>query len=259
MSEVSVVKDPAAVALAAAELFVEAAAGASAARGRAAVALTGGSSASPLFAALLSEKWRPIIQWDAIDFFFTDERAVPPSDPQSNFGLANRELFQKAGVGPARVHRLRGEAQDQPAEAIRAAHELRQVLASTGAAGGSVVYRPDAPPRLDLVLLGLGPDGHICSLFAGADGSDVRGDDELIRAVPAPTQVEPKVPRLTMTPAAVLLARTVVLMTAGAKKADVLARALKGPEDLKGCQAQWLRRAHGRVVICCDEAAAGKL
>ncbi len=232
MSEVAVVSD---VAKAAAELFVEATAGATAARGTAAVALTGGSTAAPLFAEL--SHWA--VPWDGLQIFFTDERAVPPDHESSNYRIAKPVLSK---VRPDRVHRLRGEAADLDAEAARAAADLRATLGT--------------PPRFDLMLLGLGPDGHILSLFAGVPHS--RGDDELVRHVAAPTQVEPRVARLTLTPFLVVTARTVVLQVAGAKKAAVLARALKGPEDLTACPAQWLRRASGRVVIVADaEAASG--
>ncbi len=192
MSEVAVVPD---VARAAAELFVEATAGAVAARGKAAVALTGGSTA--------------------------------------------------AHVQVAGVHRLRGEAKDLDAEAARAARDLRETLGT--------------PPRLDLMLLGLGPDGHILSLFAGVPQSAERGDEQLVRHVAAPTQVEPKVARLTLTPFLLVTARTVVLQVSGAKKAAVLARALEGREDLVACPAQWLRKAAGRAVVVCDAEAASAL
>jgi 6-phosphogluconolactonase len=245
MSEVAVVRDAAEVARAAAELFVEAVCGAYAARGRAAVALTGGSSASPLFAELRSARWASKIPWTDVQFFFSDERAVPHGDPLSNFGLAERELLSSTPVAPDQIHRLRGEAKDLGAEASRAAAELRQTLGT--------------PPRLDLMLLGLGPDGHILSLFAGVPGSADRGDDELVRAVAPPTQVEPKVARLTLTPFLVVSARNLVLQVTGAKKAPVLARTLKGPEDLVACPAQWLRKASGRVVIVSDPEAASAL
>ena len=245
MSEVAVVRDAAEVAAAAAELFVEATAGAVAARGRGSVALTGGGSAPPLFEKLCSPPVRDRIPWASLHFFFTDERAVPPDHELSNSGLARRELFAHVPVDPSRVHRLRGEAKDLDAEAKRAAAEMRAVLGE--------------PPRLDLVLLGLGPDGHICSLFAGVPQSADRGDAELVRHVAAPEHVDPKVERLTLTPFLVVTARTVALQVTGEKKAAVLARALKGPEDLVGCPAQWVRRAAGRVVIVADPAAASEL
>lgn len=237
MSEVAVVGD---VAQATAELFVEATAGAAAARGRTAVALTGGSSAAPLFAELRKSKKVP---WAKLHVFFTDERAVPPTDERSNFGVAQRELLQHVKVKA--VHRLQGEAADLAAEAQRAARELQQALGK--------------PPRFDLMLLGLGPDGHILSLFAGVPGSADPGEEQPVRQVAAPEQVEPKVARLTLTPFTLLTARTVVLQVTGAKKAAVLARALKGKEDLVGCPAQWLRHAVGRVVVVCDAEAASQL
>jgi len=242
MSEVWVVADGARAAQATAELFVESVAGAAAARGRALVALTGGSSAAPLYRALREDPWRAKIPWGGLELFCGDERCVPESDERSNFGLAARELFGHVPVDEKKLHRLRGEAPDAAAEAARAEAELR-ALAGT-------------PCRLDLMLLGLGPDGHVLSLFAGARGSDVRGDAQLVRAVPAPVSLDPKVARLTFSPALLVTARTVVLQASGSSKAEALARALRGPEDLLGCPAQWLRKASGRVVVVADAAAA---
>ena len=186
-----------AVGEAAAELFVEAVAGAIAARGRALVALTGGSAAPPIFAALKGAWWRARVAWPQVEFFYSDERAVSSTDPLSNHGLAEREFLGPLGIAKERVHRLRGEAQDQAAEALRAAAELRSVAAGSQApTNGSpkLVSRPtEGPPRFDLILLGLGPDGHICSLFAGTDSAAERGE-ELVRAVAAPERVEPHVP-----------------------------------------------------------------
>ena len=232
------------VARAAGELCLEACAGAAAARGKALIALTGGSTAKPLFDDLVR---RPL-PWSRLQIFLTDERAVPAADPLSNLGLAQRELFSRVQLAPAQIHALRGDAPDLDAEAARAADELRAVAAQKG-----------GPPRLDLVLLGLGPDGHILSLFAGVPASAERGDAELVRHVAAPVAVEPHVARLTLTPFLVITARTVVLQVTGEKKAEVLARALRGADDLVGCPAQWLRRAAGRVVVVADEAAASRL
>jgi 6-phosphogluconolactonase len=236
MTEVAVVPD---VVAAGAELCVESLAGAAAARGRASVALTGGSTAPPLFARLVEAP----IPWEKTQVFFSDERAVPPDNELSNYRVAEENLLRRVRTGG--VHRMRGEAPDLAQEARRCAEELMQTLGT--------------PPRLDLVLLGLGPDGHICSLFAGVPGSADRGDAELVRAVAAPERVEPKVARLTLLPFLVVTARTVVLQVLGSAKAEVLARALKGPLDLVACPAQWLRKASGRVVVVCDAAAASRL
>ena len=239
------VKDAAEGANAAAELFVEATSGAAAARGQALVALTGGSSAPGLYAALRVDPWRSKVPWAQVHLLTGDERRVPPDDPRSNWGVAVRELISQVPVPEAHQHRMRGEAADPLAEAARFGVELR-------ALGGT-------PPRLDLVLLGLGPDGHVLSLFAGVEGSALRGEASLVRPVDAPFVVEPKLARLTLTPFLLLTARTVVLQVMGAAKAEVLTRALKGPEDLVACPAQWLRRASGRVVVVADEAAAAGL
>ena len=109
------------------------------------------------------------------------------------------------------------------------------------------------------MLLGLGPDGHILSLFAGLPASADRGDEDLVRHVAAPERVEPKVERLTLTPFLLVTARTVLLQVQGKAKAPVLAKAMKGANDLVGCPAQWLRRAAGRAVVVADEDAASGL
>ena len=242
MSEVTVVGSAAEGARAAAELFTESTAGAVAARGQALVALTGGSSAPGLYAALRADPWRSKVPWEHVHLMTGDERRVPVDDPRSNWGVALRELLAHVPVDAAHQHPMRGEADDPIAEAARLGVELR-------ALGGT-------PPRLDLVLLGLGSDGHVLSLFAGVEGSALRGEASLVRPVDAPLNVDPKVPRLTLTPFLLLTARTIVLQVTGAAKAEVLARALTGAEDLIACPAQWLRRASGRVVVVADEAAA---
>jgi len=236
VSEVAIVPD---VPAATAELVVESLAGAAAARGRSAVALTGGSTAAPLFGRLREAA----VPWERTEIFFTDERAVPPDHEWSNYRLAREGLL--GHVAARAVHRMRGESPDLDAEAERYAEEVRSSLGD--------------PPRLDLVLLGLGPDGHICSLFPGRPASARRGDEQLVQHVAAPTHVDPKVPRLTLLPFLVVTARAVVLQIKGADKAELLARTLKGEEDLMAWPAHWLRKACGRVVVVCDEAAASKL
>ncbi len=236
MTEVAVVPD---VAAAAAELFLEATAGAVAARGRAAVAFTGGSSAVPFFTAVRTRR----VPWDQLHVFFTDERTVPPDGELSNYRLAHQNLLQHVQVKG--IHRMRGEAPDPAAEARRYADDLRTTIGT--------------PPRFDVAMLGLGPDGHICSLFAGVPGSGDRGDDELVRAVAAPEHVDPKVARITLLPFLIVTARMVVLQVTGANKAQILARTLQEKEDLVACPGQWLRKAIGRVVVVADPPAASGL
>ena len=242
--DVLVVRDAQAVVAGAAELFLEATAGATAARGKALVALTGGTSAPPLFEELRGALRRRI-PWDKLHFFFTDDRAVPPSHPESNYGLAQRELFSQVPVLDTQVHRLHGEANDLAEEAQRYAALVREIAGE--------------PPRFDLVLLGLGPDGHICSLFAGRESSADRGDTDLVRHVPAPEHVEPHLDRLTLTPFPIVTARSVALQVSSGKKAAVLEQTLRGKEDLVACPAQWLRHAVGRVVVFASREAASKL
>ena len=242
--DVLVVRDAQAVVAGAAELFLEATAGATAARGKALVALTGGTSAPPLFEELRGALRRRI-PWDKLHFFFTDDRAVPPSHPESNYGLAQRELFSQVPILDTQVHRLHGEANDLAEEAQRYASVIREIAGE--------------PPRFDLVLLGLGPDGHICSLFAGRESSADRGDTDLVRHVPAPEHVEPHLDRLTLTPFPIVTARSVALQVSSGKKAAVLEQTLRGKEDLVACPAQWLRHAVGRVVVFASREAASKL
>ena len=120
-----------------------------AARGRFALALPGGSVARTFFPRLA----RASFDWSRADFFWGDERAVPVSDPESNYGLARSLWLDPASVPADRVHRIEAESADPVAAAAAYAHDLTRLLGQ--------------PPRLDLVLLGVGADGHICSLFPG--------------------------------------------------------------------------------------------
>src|SRR6187549_2456025 len=118
-------------------------------RGQAALALPGGSAA----AAFLPELTRQPLEWDKVQLFWGDERAVPPDDPESNFGLARRLLIDPLALPPGNVRRMQADTFPLGEAAARYAETLVRLLGS--------------PPRLDVVLLGLGPDGHVCSLFPG--------------------------------------------------------------------------------------------
>jgi 6-phosphogluconolactonase len=202
-------------------------------RGRFALALPGGSAAETFIPALAGAK----VDWAGVDLFWGDERAVPPDHPDSNYGLA-RSLWLKSGGPPAaRVHRMPADAPDL--EAAARAYEAR------------LVERLGTPPSLDVALLGVGPDGHICSLFPGH--ALLR---ETVHFV-APIEDSPKAPprRLTLTLAALAAARLLVVGAFGAGKAAVMREALDD-EKSNLPLALALRRAP-RSLVLLDPAAAG--
>ena len=198
--------EPAALAEALAVRLAKEAATAIAERGRFAIAVPGGSVATTFFPRLA----RAAIEWPRVHVFWADERAVPPDDPESNYAVARQLWLEPAGVPGECVHRMRGEADDLSTEARTHEQGLRGVLGD--------------PPRLDVALLGVGPDGHVASLFPGHPVLE-----ETIRAV-AVVEDAPKPPprRLTLTLPVLSGARLVVVAAFGAAKARVVAEALRG-------------------------------
>jgi 6-phosphogluconolactonase len=194
------------------------------------IALTGGST--PGRAYELAAEFDP--DWSRAGVWWGDERCVPPEDERSNFGLAKRTLLDKLDVEPGRVHRIRGE--DEPADAA-AAYD-RELKGTT----------------LDLVLLGLGPDGHIASLFPNAPGL---AETERL-AIAAEPKLDPYVTRVTMTPPALRAARWIVFLVAGAEKADAVERALAGPPD-PAVPGSMIRAGSGETLAILDRDAAARL
>lgn len=200
---------------------------AAAARGTATLALVGGTTPRPVYEALAA---RVDVPWQQVRVYFGDERAVPPDDPESNFGMARETLLAHVPIPATQIHRMHAEAADAEA-AARAYEEL-------------------LPDALDLVLLGIGEDGHTASLFPGAAAVTER-----VRRVLFVTGPKPPPRRLTITPQVIARARATLVLAAGAAKAEAVARALEGADDVIGCPAQ-LARA-GYWVL--DRAAAAKL
>ena len=181
------------------------------------VALAGGSTPKALYLVLASEPNRTQVDWSKIEFFFGDERGVPPAHPESNDRLANESLFRPAGVVTGRLHRMTGEMENLSAAAELYAGEL-QVLAS------------DDFPHFDLVLLGLGTDGHTASLFPHSEALQERTRWVL------PILDAPKPPRrrLTLTMPVLNAARQVIFLVSGEKKAKAVREVLQGtalPDD----------------------------
>jgi 6-phosphogluconolactonase len=197
------------VAREAAETFVMLVAGVLADRSIARVALAGGSTPKAMYHLLASPAFRDRVDWARVEIFFGDERCVPPDHADSNYKMAREALLDHVPLGADRVHRIAGER--PPAEA---ASQYQQTLARIG-----------DPPRLDVVLLGMGPDGHTASLFPG---TAVLAET---RSLAASVYVEKMSSwRVTLTAPVLSAAAHVMITTVGAEKADALATALAGAD-----------------------------
>src|SRR5438445_55051 len=153
-----------------------------------------------------------------------------------------------------------GDARPAARPGAEAALRPRRAVRASGPGSGEAAGDTDVVEVAAVsVVPARGPDGQLCSVCACEPGSADRGADELVGHVAAPRHVEPKVARITLLPFLVVTARMVVLQVTGAAKADVVARTVKGPEDLVACPAQWIRKASGRSVLVCDAAAASRL
>jgi 6-phosphogluconolactonase len=243
-TDIVIAPDARALAEAAAGELLRLANAAIAARGRFLVALSGGSTPRAMHARLASADLRTQLDWSNVDFFWSDERAVGPDDPQSNYRMARETLLGPLRIDAARVHRMRGEAGDLDAAAREYEQTLRQV---TGAAR-------DAAPVLDLVLLGMGGDGHTASLFPGTAALDV--EERLVVANDVP-QLSTR--RLTFTFDLILAARAVRILVAGAEKAAVFASVRQG--DGRDGQRYPVQRLLGAPPVrwLVDRAAASRI
>jgi len=221
------------VAREAADMLVGIVAGVLADRSVARVALAGGSTPKAMYRLLASPAFRDRVDWRRVEIFFGDERCVPPDHPDSNYRMAREALLDHVPLGADRVHRIAGER--PPPEA---AAQYQQILARIG-----------DPPRLDLVLLGMGPDGHTASLFPG---TAVLTET---RALAAPVHVDKLDSwRVTLTAPVLSAAGHVLITTVGAEKADALATALTAPAG--AVPIQLVRAIDQRWVV--DRAAAQK-
>ncbi len=206
-----------------------------ASRGRFRLALPGGSVATAFFPRLA----RAALDWSRVDFFWGDERAVPPSDPESNYGVARKLWLDPARVPEASVHRMPADAADLGRAAAEHAELLERLAGS--------------PPRLDLVLLGVGPDGHVCSLFAGHPLLAER------RRWVAAIEDSPKPPprRLTLTLPVLAAAESVVVVALGAGKAEIVRAAIEDPAS--ALPVAIVARQARLALFVLDPEAAGLL
>jgi len=230
MTEVRVFEDLDALSRAAADEVVRIARAAVAARGSCAIALSGGSTPTRLF-DVLAQRGRSAAPWDQIELWWVDERTVAPDHPDSNYGIARAHLIDPLALDPARVHRMAGERTDPDAAARKYEDELTAALG--------------APPVFDLVLLGMGADGHTASLFPGSPALTERTHFVVANPVVSPL-AGGTTTRITLTASALSAARHVRFLVAGADKAQTLAAILAGPRDrypaqlVEGPDVVWL-------------------
>jgi 6-phosphogluconolactonase len=235
VAEAIVFTDEASLIAGAADFIAASAMEAIASRGSFAVALSGGNTPKPVYQRLASAA----IDWARVHVFFSDERCVPPRDTRSNCHMAREALLDHVKIPAGNVHRMRGE--DPPEAAAEAyAADLRNALGDDG--------------RLDLVLLGLGQDAHTASLFPG-----LAAVTETERTVMASYVEYVGMWRLTLTPPAINAARRVAFLVAGADKAGVLHRVLKGPRQPVVLPAQSIRPAERPALWLTDAGAAARL
>ena len=237
--EIHVLRDATAVAKALADIFVEVSQTAIADRGRFSVALSGGNTPRAAYERLAESPVCDDVCWSDTYVYFGDERCVPPDDSQSNYHMAQEAFLSKVPIPPKNVHRMRGEIDPKDA-AEDYAHVLVDDLGTL--------------PRLDLVLLGMGPDGHTASLFPG--NNPEADSDKLVRAVYAETQ---QMWRITLTPKVINAARTIVFAAEGSGKAGTLAAVREGPYDPIQYPSQIVSPTDGRLIWLVDESAAGQL
>jgi 6-phosphogluconolactonase len=238
-ADVAVLPSAAALADAAAGRFVAAAADAINSRGQFTVALSGGSTPRDTYRRLATEALVSKVMWSRVQVLWGDERCVPPDHVESNYRMVRERLLDRVPVPAANVHRIHGE--DDPATAAEAYEATLRALLPT-------------PARIDLVLLGLGEDGHTASLFPGS--AAVHEQTRWVMAAHAPAA---SMWRITLTPAVINAAVEVLFLVSGGAKAGILRRVLEGPRRPEELPAQAIAPSNGRVRWCVDAAAAADL
>jgi 6-phosphogluconolactonase len=269
--EVRVLVDAEAVSVEAARVIAEALGRAVAERGRADWATTGGSTPLGIYRALAVPPLRDAVPWDRVHIWWGDDRFVPRDDPLSNVLACDQVLLGGAafeggsgmggqgielGLEPGvpipltNLHAMPcaaaiGEGRSQAWTAEEYERELR---------GAGLAVDDAGYPRFDVLLLGLGSDGHLMSVFPGSSAFD---EDAWVLPIPAPTHIAPRVPRITLNPRVVPAARLTLMVVHGDRKAEIVARVLEGERSVRDLPSQLARRAGALWLL--DAAAAADL
>ena len=234
-----------AMANAAARRFSDLAQQAVARRGRFSVALSGGSTPLDLYRTLARAPYSNGVHWQRVHFFWGDERCVPADHPRSNYKMVRESLLKHVPVPFEQVHRIAGEA--APGDAAKAYEAGLRDFFQAG------------EPRFDLVLLGMGSDGHTASLLPGSKAVELEVKAAQQRWVTANFAEKEGAWRVTLTTVPINAAAVVVFLVAGEEKASTLKAVLEGPRQPLRLPAQLIRPAKGELIWMVDEAAAGLL
>lgn len=211
------------------------------------LALSGGATPGILYETLASPAYAERFDWSHTAFLFVDERCVPPDHPDSNFGLANRALFLPLKINPDKLYRMRGEMHDPE----RAAHEYeQQIRAVCGTSKETDIW-----PHIDLILLGVGNDGHTASLFP-----DTTAVNERLRWVTVGYAPSGTLTRLTLTLGVINQATVVLFLVTGADKARIVKTILQPSSDAdRQLPAALVKPNGGRLIWLLDRPAASQL
>lgn len=233
------------MAFASAKLFAKKVEEAVATRGIARIAISGGSTPQATFKILAdpSQPFLSTVPWDKLYLYWVDERCVPPTDPESNYGVCKELLLDKVPLPSENVFRMEGELDPEEAAAKYESY-LRNSMKLEGAES----------PAFDLVVLGMGDDGHTASLFPHTAALDAIGQLVVANHVP-----QKDTWRITLTWWVINHAREVAFEMEGPKKTDVLAEVLTGPRDPERLPSQLIRPTNGKLLFLLDEVAAAKL
>ena len=231
--------DPEALARRAAQYFLEMAGEAVQARGRARIAISGGSTPKATFALLAdpNQHWRGRMPWESLELYWVDERCVPPDDRDSNYRMTREAMLDQVPLKPEQIHRIEGELSPETA-AARYESELRNSFRLEGAES----------PRFDLVALGMGPDGHCASLFPHTAALHELGSLAVANHVPQQKDSW----RITLTWPVINHSSSVFFLIAGADKAAVLNEVLTGPSDVERLPSQLIWPASGILTLILD-------
>ncbi len=244
---VTIVRDSARLAEHAADLIIAAAQAAIQAHGRAMLALAGGSTPEQTYRVLAQSDRSSRIDWVHTYLFLGDDRFVPVDDPSSNFAMIQRTLLAPVGVDAVHAYPVPTHL----GAAAEAAAAYAATLAEAFGVGDS-----GQPPRFDLILLGLGKDGHTASLFPRAASLTIA--DQWVVAVP-PGALPPPVERITLTLPVLNAARAILFLVSGRDKAEVLQDVLEGRPAREERPAVGVRPMNGTVTWLVDQAAASRL